>query len=190
MSPFAFCCSVKDGKYIAGGFEARSKPVDFDHLPSIGRGLLPENWDQFAVLLNEMLFRIPELVNVKVDKLYNSPESFTPDGRWLVGESAEVSEGMSHPQSSFVCAGMVERGPEISRSGLFFHALQVRNYFVASGMKSIGVEAAGGVGKVTASWMVKGEPHEDLWDVDVKRFIGLHNNKQFLKERATEVPGM
>lgn len=39
-----------------------------------------------------MLFRIPELVNVQVEKLYNSPESFTPDGRWLVGESAEVSD--------------------------------------------------------------------------------------------------
>lgn len=57
-------------------------------------------------------------------------------------------------------------------------------------MKSIGIEAAGGVGRVTASWIVNGEPHQDLWDVDIKRFIGLHNNKQFLKERATEVPGL
>lgn len=89
---FYFCYSVKDGKYIAGGFENHSKPVDFDNLPAIGRGLLPEDWDQFSVLLNEMLFRIPELVNVEVDRLYNSPESFTPDGRWLVGESAEVSK--------------------------------------------------------------------------------------------------
>ncbi|XP_022669738.1 pyruvate dehydrogenase phosphatase regulatory subunit, mitochondrial-like isoform X2 [Varroa destructor] len=150
-----FYIRVKDGKYIAGGFENHSKPVDFDNLPAIGRGLLPEDWDQFSVLLNEMLFRIPELVNVEVDRLYNSPESFTPDGRWLVGESAEL-----------------------------------RNYFVASGMKSIGIEAAGGVGRVTASWIVNGEPHQDLWDVDIKRFIGLHNNKQFLKERATEVPGL
>ena len=57
-------------------------------------------------------------------------------------------------------------------------------------MKSIGVEAAGGVGKVTADWMIDGEPNQDLWDIDVKRFIGLHNNKQFLKERAREIPGL
>lgn len=82
--------SVKDGKYICGGFEPISKPVDFENLPAIGRGLLPVDWDHFSVLLNEMLFRMPDLVKVEVDKLYNSPESFTPDGRWLVGESAEV----------------------------------------------------------------------------------------------------
>lgn len=150
-----FYIRVHNGGFLAGGFEPKSKPVDLRELPSRGLGTLPEDWDQFCVLLKEMLFRIPVLAEIEVDKLYNCPESFTPDSRWIVGEAPEV-----------------------------------KNYFVASGMRSVGIEAAGGVGQVTAEWIAQGEPKLDLWDIDIRRFIGLHNNAQFLRDRMTEVPGM
>uniref|UniRef100_A0A6B0VGT1 Putative dimethylglycine dehydrogenase n=2 Tax=Ixodes ricinus TaxID=34613 RepID=A0A6B0VGT1_IXORI len=145
-----FYLRVRGGAYLAGGFEPRGKPVDLKDL-----GTLPEDWDQFYVLLKEMLFRVPSLANVQVDKLYNCPESFTADCRWIIGEAPEV-----------------------------------KNYFVASGMKSVGIEAAGGLGQVTAEWIAKGEPNLDLWDIDIRRFIGTHNNGQFLRDRMTEAPGM
>lgn len=150
-----FYLRAHEGAYLAGGFEPRCKPADLSVLPSGELGTIPEDWDQFYVLLKEMLFRFPNLGTVEVDKLYNCPESFTPDCRWIIGEAPEV-----------------------------------KNYFVASGMKSVGIEAAGGLGEVTAEWIAKGEPKLDLWDIDIRRFIGIHNNAHFLRDRMTEAPGM
>lgn len=65
----------------------------------------------------------------------------------------------------------------------------MKNYFVATGMKATGMEAAGGVGKVTADWIVNGEPRMNMWDVDIRRFLGLHNNRLFLRDRMVEAPG-
>ncbi len=56
-------------------------------------------------------------------------------------------------------------------------------------MNSSGIAAAGGVGKYLAEWMVEGQPSIDLWSVDIRRFIDMHNNKKFLKDRVTEVLG-
>lgn len=150
-----FYLRAHEGAYLAGGFEPQCKPADLSILPSGELGTLPEDWDQFYVLLKEILFRFPKLGNVAVDRLYNCPESFTPDCRWIIGEAPEA-----------------------------------KNYFVASGMKSVGIEAAGGLGEVTAEWIAKGEPKLDLWDIDIRRFIGIHNNAHFLRDRMTEAPGM
>ncbi|KFM67069.1 Pyruvate dehydrogenase phosphatase regulatory subunit, mitochondrial, partial [Stegodyphus mimosarum] len=73
---------------------------------------------------------------------------------------------------------------------LLGEAPEVKNYFVATGMKATGMESAGGVGKVTADWIVNGEPRMNLWDVDIRRFLGLHNNPLFLRDRMVEVPGL
>ena len=57
-------------------------------------------------------------------------------------------------------------------------------------MKATGMESAGGVGKITADWIVNGEPRRNVWDVDIRRFLGLHNNRLFLRDRMVEVPGL
>ena len=45
---------------------------------------------------------------------------------------------------------------------------QIRNYFVASGMRSIGVGAAGGVAEVIASYISKGLPSFDVYNLDIQ----------------------
>ena len=42
------------------------------------------------VLLEELLHRVPELENATVAQQVNGPESFTPDGRLLLGHAPEV----------------------------------------------------------------------------------------------------
>ena len=42
------------------------------------------------VLLDGILNRIPVLETAQVRQLTNGPESFTPDGNWILGQSAEV----------------------------------------------------------------------------------------------------
>ena len=56
-------------------------------------------------------------------------------------------------------------------------------------MNSSGIAAAGGVGRYMAEWIIDGQPSIDLWSVDIRRFIDMHNNKKFLKDRVTEVLG-
>ena len=56
-------------------------------------------------------------------------------------------------------------------------------------MNSTGIACAGGVGKFMADWIVEGEPTMDLWSLDIRRFVDMHNNKKFLRARVSETLG-
>ena len=64
------------------------------------------------------------------------------------------------------------------------------NYFLAAGMKSSGSNAATGIGQYLAEWIHQGRQTFDAYDIDILRFLPVHNNKKFLRERITEVPGI
>jgi len=142
------------GGVLAGGFEPKGLAIEHDIPDDFEFQLLPENWDQYQVLLENLLLRFPALEAAQVNQLINGPESFTPDGMCVMGEAPEVD-----------------------------------NYYVAAGMNSAGVAMAGGVGKYMAEWMIQGEPSMYLWSVDARRFVDMHNNKLFLKDRVTETLG-
>lgn len=44
------------------------------------------------ILLDAILNRIPAMETAEVRQFVNGPESFTPDGSWILGESAEVKK--------------------------------------------------------------------------------------------------
>jgi 4-methylaminobutanoate oxidase (formaldehyde-forming) len=73
---------------------------------------------------------------------------------------------------------------------LLGEAPEVKNYFVAAGFNSIGIQSAGGAGKVLAEWIVKGHPPVDLWDVDIRRVAPFQANRRYLSERVTESLGL
>ena len=66
---------------------------------------------------------------------------------------------------------------------------EIRNLFSCCGLNSIGIGSGGGVGKVTAEWMMKGHINEDLFIYDIKRFQKFHSKISFIKERITETLG-
>ena len=66
---------------------------------------------------------------------------------------------------------------------------EVKNLFVCCGLNSIGIASAGGVGKVTAEWMMNGHINEDIFSYDIKRFQKFHSNIDFIKNRVTETLG-
>ena len=66
---------------------------------------------------------------------------------------------------------------------------EVKNFFVCCGLNSIGIASAGGVGKVTAEWMMNGHINEDIFSYDIKRFQRFHSEIKFIKERVTETLG-
>ena len=52
--------------------------------------LLQEDWEHFEPMMLNAIHRVPALEHAEVKKLLNGPESFTVDGSFLLGESAET----------------------------------------------------------------------------------------------------
>ncbi len=65
----------------------------------------------------------------------------------------------------------------------------LKNLFACCGLNSIGIGSGGGVGKVTAEWLMNGHINEDLFIYDIKRFQNFHSKVNFIKERITETLG-
>jgi len=88
------------GGLVVGGFEPNAKPwVAPDALPDpFEFQLLSEDWDHFSLLADEAQLRVPALRTAGIKKLYNGPESFTPDNQFLIGEAPEC-------RNFFVAAG-------------------------------------------------------------------------------------
>jgi len=66
---------------------------------------------------------------------------------------------------------------------------EIKNFFVSCGLNSIGIGSAGGVGKITAEWMINGHINEDIFNYDIKRFQKFHSQTDFIKNRITESLG-
>jgi len=84
-------------------------------------------------------------------------------------------------------------GPESFTPDVRYHlgeAPELKNCFVAAGLNSIGLQSAGGVGKVTAEWIRDGQPPMDLWSVDVRRNMPFQRNRQYLQSRVSESLGL
>lgn len=97
------------GGLLMGGFEPQAKPWTVDPIPSSFQfQLLDEDWDQFEILMTNALHRTPCLETAKIKMLLNGPESFTPDGNFILGEAPEL-------RNYFVCAGFNSAG--IANSG-------------------------------------------------------------------------
>ena len=92
------------GGLAMGGFEPDAKPWGMDGIPEgFEFALLPDDWDQFAVLMENALTRVPRLADADVKRFYNGPESFTPDNNFLLGEAPGL-------QNFFVGAGFNSMG--------------------------------------------------------------------------------
>ena len=66
---------------------------------------------------------------------------------------------------------------------------EIKNFFVCCGLNSIGIGSGGGVGKVTAEWLINGHINEDIFSYDIKRFQKFHSGLGFIKNRITETLG-
>lgn len=80
------------GTVIGGGFEKEAKPIyDDENFPQtpIERELTVD-WDHFQPLFKNILHRMPILKEAHFDRLSNMPESYSPDGKWMLGEASEI----------------------------------------------------------------------------------------------------
>ncbi len=84
-------------------------------------------------------------------------------------------------------------GPESFTPDDQFHvgeAPELRGYFVACGLNSVGIQTSGGLGKACAEWMHLGHAPLDLWSNDIRRMYPFMSNERFIRERVTETLGL
>ena len=84
-------------------------------------------------------------------------------------------------------------GPESFTPDVRYHLGEVpelKNCFISAGLNSIGLQSAGGIGKVMAEWIRDGHPPVDLWEVDVRRNMPFQGNRKYLQERVSESLGL
>ncbi len=96
------------GGLVMGGYERESAPWALDEhlvdaIPQDFNGrLLEEDWPRFEEIAKNSSKRVPVMDDIKVTKLINGPEAFTPDNEFCLGES-EV-------RGFFVAAGFCAHG--------------------------------------------------------------------------------
>jgi 4-methylaminobutanoate oxidase (formaldehyde-forming) len=79
------------GGLVWGGYEPNPKPWATDGIPKdFHFELLNSDWDHYAQFMENALARVPALANAGVKQLINGPESFTPDGNFILGEAPEL----------------------------------------------------------------------------------------------------
>ena len=152
------CAYYKEdaGKVLLGCFEKTAKPWGGSGIPDdFEFTTLPDDIDHFEPILEKAIRRMPILAHTGLQTFFNGPESFTPDNRYLLGESPEI-----------------------------------KNFFVAAGFNSVGIQSAGGAGMVLANWMASGHPTMDLWDVDIRRVQPFQVNRRYLASRVEETLGL
>ena len=79
------------GGLVMGGYESNPVPWAVDGIPEgFNYKLLDSDFDHFDPMMQLSLGRVPALANTGVKTLTNGPESFTPDGNFILGEAPEL----------------------------------------------------------------------------------------------------
>jgi 4-methylaminobutanoate oxidase (formaldehyde-forming) len=144
------------GKLLVGAFEPNARPWGTNGIPAdFSFGEIEGDFSHFEPVLMDAMRRVPALADAGIQKFFCGPESFTPDVRYHLGESAELE-----------------------------------NCFIAAGLNSIGLQSAGGIGKVVSEWIRDGHPPLDLWEVDVRRNMPFQKNRKYLQARVRESLGL
>ncbi len=79
------------GGLVFGGYEPNPQVWTTGNVPSdFEFQLFDDDWSHFEQHLEQALARIPALKNVGIKKMINGPESFTPDGNFILGAAPEL----------------------------------------------------------------------------------------------------
>lgn len=115
---------------------------------------LQPDWDRMTPFLEKAFERFPVMNDAGIRTFFCGPESFTPDGSFLMGEAPEVD-------------------------GLY----------VASGLNSLGILSAGGMGRLVAEQIVFGNASQDMTGVTLARTPRHESTRSFLADRIPSALG-
>lgn len=123
-----------------------------------------------------------------------------PAGPWIrdaageLGADERVPVGRHGPVPSLHSAGIKTFfcGPESftpDNGPLIGEAPELRGFFAACGLNSLGILLSGGVGSLIAQWIVDDEPPVDVTGLSVDRTMPFMKNRSFRRERTVELLG-
>jgi len=69
-------------------------------------------------------------------------------------------------------------------------APELKNYFVAAGLNSIGILTGGGLGRVLAHWILHGRADVDITSMNIDRLHSYQSNPEYRATRTVESLGM
>lgn len=79
------------GGLVMGGYEPNPIPWALNGIPAhFNFQLLDPDWDHFQPIMELAIARVPALETAGVKTLVNGPESFTPDGDFILGAAPEL----------------------------------------------------------------------------------------------------
>ena len=84
-------------------------------------------------------------------------------------------------------------GPESFTPDGQFHigeAPELRNFYVACGLNSVGIVSSGGLGKFCAEWIDRGRAPLDLFGNDIRRMFSFQGTEAYLRDRVSETLGL
>ncbi len=143
------------GGMLFGLFEPEGATWNLNGIPNDASfSVLPPDWDRMTPFLEAAFERYPVMKTAGIKSFFCGPESFTPDGSYLVGEAPEVD-------------------------GLF----------LATGLNSLGILSAGGVGSIMAEVLTTGTSTQDITGLDIARTRPHQATRHFLGQRIPKALG-
>jgi glycine cleavage system T protein len=143
------------GGMLFGLFEPEGATWNLNGIPKDASfSTLPPDWDRMTPFLERAFERYPVMKTAGIKTFFCGPESFTPDGSYLVGESPQVD-------------------------GLF----------LATGLNSLGILSAGGVGHIVAELLTTGASTQDVTGLDINRTRPHQATRAFLGARIPKSLG-
>jgi glycine cleavage system T protein len=143
------------GGMLFGLFEPEGAAWNLNGIPeNASFSVLPPDWDRMTPFLEAAFERYPVMKTAGIKTFFCGPESFTPDGSYLLGEAPEVD-------------------------GLF----------LATGLNSLGILSAGGVGHIMAELLTTGTSTQDITGLDIARTRPHQATKAFLGARIPKSLG-
>jgi dimethylglycine dehydrogenase len=111
-----------------------------------------------------------------------------------LGRLETVLEGVARRVPLFADAGIrrMVNGPDgYTPDG---HCLMgpvpgLRNFHVLAGFSIFGIVFGGGAGKYAAEWIVEGQPSDNMWELDARRFDDYAASTEYVASRAVEIYG-
>ena len=143
------------GGMLFGLFEPEAATWNLKGIPQDASfSTLPPDWDRMTPFLEDAFERYPVMKTAGIKTFFCGPESFTPDGSYLLGESPEVD-------------------------GLF----------LATGLNSLGILSAGGVGSIMAELLTTGNSSQDITGMTIARTRPHQSTRAFLGARIPKSLG-
>jgi 4-methylaminobutanoate oxidase (formaldehyde-forming) len=84
-------------------------------------------------------------------------------------------------------------GPESFTPDDQFHmgeSPELKNFYLACGLNSVGLQTSGGLGRALAQWMELGHAPMDLWGNDIRRMFPFQSTQHYIEDRVSETLGL